>query len=39
MDMRWKPAPDAFAVTFADRWPAAAPTNQQGTVDLTVFLA
>jgi putative transposase len=21
--MRWKPAPNAFAITFADRWPAA----------------
>ncbi|MDX6297849.1 MAG: hypothetical protein QOI51_1706, partial [Nocardioidaceae bacterium] len=21
--MRWKPALNAFAITFADRWPAA----------------
>jgi putative transposase len=21
--MRWKPALDAFAITFGDRWPAA----------------
>ena len=33
--MRWKPALNAFAITFADRWPAA----ETGTVDLTVFLA
>lgn len=26
--MRWKPALNAFAITFAGRWPAAEPTNE-----------
>ena len=26
--MRWKPALNAFATTFADRWPAAEPTDE-----------
>ena len=26
--MRWKPALNAFAITFSDRWPALRPTNE-----------
>lgn len=28
IDRRWKPALSAFAITFADRWPAAKPTDE-----------